>query len=38
MLLRMPNDVNAVIESTGSNATEIKISKIIWKVPHVTVN
>lgn len=38
VLLRTANDINAIIESTGSNTTEIKFTKIIWKVPHVSVN
>jgi hypothetical protein len=38
VLLRTSNDTNAIIESSGVNTTEIKISKVIWKVPHVIVN
>ena len=38
VLLRAANDTNAIIESSGKNATEIKFSKIVWKVPHVNVN
>lgn len=38
VLLRAANDVNAIIETSNKNETEIKISKIVWKVPHVSVN
>lgn len=38
VLIRSSDDLNTIIEKTGLEKGKIKINKIVWKVPHVTVS
>lgn len=38
VLLRSNSDSNAIIDSTNAYKSEIKLNKILWKMPHVSVN